>query len=56
MSGEFKPDEAPVPEAVSVSESSQYNVVYGSVTNLPQEQKNVIRIFLSSTFTGKYLG
>ena len=31
----------------------QFSVVFGSMVNLPQERKNVIRVFLSSTFTGK---
>ena len=51
---EFDPDIAAAVDSLNLDERTpQFSVVFGSMSNLPQEQKNVIRVFLSSTFTGK---
>lgn len=55
-------DDSDVLDDLSVNdENSQDNsadnkvklkVLYGSMTDVPKEQKNIIRLFISSTFTG----
>ena len=63
MADEFEDDFCPVDEHLDAlnrngngleEQKPQFSVVFGSMSNLPQERKNVIRVFLSSTFSGEF--